>query len=104
VQGETGADGTPSNGLRAISDSEAAVVRRIFTDYAGGLSPRTIARALNNANVPGPRRGRWTASLILGNAIRETGILRNRLYAGELVWNRQHFIKDPATSKRIARG
>ena len=103
VQGETRADGTSSNGLRVIEESEATVVRRIFTDYAGGLSPRTIARALNSANVPGPRRGRWTASLILGNAIRETGILRNRLYAGELVWNRQHFIKDPTTGKRIAR-
>src|SRR6478736_6348900 len=53
--------------------------------YAGGLSPRTIARALNQANVPGSRGGRWTASLMLGNAARETGILRNRLYAGELV-------------------
>lgn len=39
----------------------------------------------------------------MGNALRETGILRNRLYAGELVWNRQHFIKDPASGKRVAR-
>jgi len=97
------ADGTTTAGMRAIEDAEAIVVRRIFTDYAAGLSPRTIARALNQANVSGPRGGRWTASLILGNAIRETGILRNRLYAGELVWNRQHFIKDPTSGKRVAR-
>jgi DNA invertase Pin-like site-specific DNA recombinase len=45
VQGATRADGAPSNGLRAVEESEAEVVRRIFTDYAGGLSPRTIARA-----------------------------------------------------------
>ncbi len=97
------ADGAASTGLRVIEETEAAVVRRIFAEYVGGLSPRKIARALNNANVSGPRGGRWTASLILGNAARETGILRNRLYAGELVWNRQHFIKDPTSGKRVAR-
>jgi site-specific DNA recombinase len=100
---ELAADGTPSTGQRAIEESEAKVVRSIFNDYLGGLSPRTIARTLNAANVPGPRGGRWTASLLLGNALREIGVLRNRLYIGELVWNRQHFIKDPATGKRIAR-
>ena len=97
------ADGPTAAGMRAIEDTEAIVVRRIFSNYAGGLSPRTIARALNQAKIPGPRGGWWTASLILGNALRETGILRNRLYAGELVWNRQHFIKDPASGKRVAR-
>jgi hypothetical protein len=29
--------------------------------------------------------------------------LRNELYAGRLVWNRQRFVKDPATGKRQAR-
>jgi site-specific DNA recombinase len=100
VSTETGPDREPPTGRRVI---EATVVCRIFVDYVGGLSPRKIARTLNDANVPGPRGGRWTASLILGNAIRETGILRNRLYAGELVWNRQHFIKDPTSGKRVAR-
>jgi site-specific DNA recombinase len=103
VSGQVRADGSAPTGLRLIEETEAAVVRRVFADYVGGLSPRKIARALNNANIPGPRRGRWTASLILGNASRETGILRNRLYAGELVWNRQHFIKDPTSGKRVAR-
>jgi DNA invertase Pin-like site-specific DNA recombinase len=97
------ADGTAAAGMRAIDDTEAVVVRQVFTDYAGGLSPRTIARALNQAKVSGPRGGQWTASLILGNAVRETGILRNRLYAGQRVWNRQHFIKDPTSGKRVAR-
>jgi DNA invertase Pin-like site-specific DNA recombinase len=92
-----------SAGRRVIEESEAAVIRRIYSDYLNGLSPRRIARALNQTGVPGPRGGRWTASLLLGNASREIGILRNRLYAGELVWNRQHFIKDPTTGKRVAR-
>jgi site-specific DNA recombinase len=93
----------PVTGEREIDADAAAVVRRIFAEYVAGRSPRTIARALNGEGVHGPRGGRWTASLILGNAERETGILRNRLYAGELVWNRQHFVKDPVTSKRVAR-
>ena len=31
------------------------------------------------------------------------GILNNELYAGVLVWNRQRFVKDPATGKRVSR-
>jgi DNA invertase Pin-like site-specific DNA recombinase len=55
-----------SAGRRVIEETEAAVIRRIYADYAGGLSPRKIARNLNQASVPGPRGGRWTASLLLG--------------------------------------
>jgi site-specific DNA recombinase len=32
-----------------------------------------------------------------------TSILHNRLYVGRLVWNRQRFLKDPDTGKRVAR-
>ena len=32
-----------------------------------------------------------------------TGIVNNELYAGVLVWNRQRFIKNPTTGKRVAR-
>lgn len=97
------ANGAVSTGERTIDEDEAAVVRRIFSLYVSGISPRAIAHQLNGEKVLGPRGGKWTASLILGNAARGTGILRNRLYAGEIVWNRQHFLKDPATGKRVAR-
>jgi hypothetical protein len=96
-------DGTIAAGDMEIIAEEAAIIRRVFTDYAGGLSPRAIAKALNREGVPGPRGGKWTASLILGNAVREIGLLRNRLYAGERVWNRQRFIKDPNNGKRVSR-
>ena len=95
--------GEAVTGEREIDDAQAAIIRRIFDEYAQGLSPRAIALRLNREGIPGPRDGKWTASLILGNAARETGILRNRLYAGELVWNRQRFVKDPTTGKRVAR-
>ena len=97
------ADGTPITGEMEIVSEEAAVIGRLFTDYASGVSPRSIAKSLNSEGVRGPRGGRWTASLILGNATRETGMLRNRLYSGERIWNRQRFLKDPATGRRVSR-
>ncbi|ABV92145.1 recombinase [Dinoroseobacter shibae DFL 12 = DSM 16493] len=96
------ADGTLATGERAINPDQAEVVRRILEDYKNGLSPRAIASTLNAEGVPGPR-GTWGASTIYGNHQRGTGILNNELYIGRLVWNRQRFIKDPATGKRQAR-
>ena len=34
---------TPDRGERRINDGEAAIVRRIFADYAAGRSPKAIA-------------------------------------------------------------
>ncbi len=31
------------------------------------------------------------------------GLLNNELYVGRLVWNRQRFVKNPDTGKRVAR-
>ena len=42
-------------GGRKINIAEAAVVVRIFRDYAEGASPWAIAAALNREGVPGPR-------------------------------------------------
>ncbi len=62
-----------------------------------------IARDLNHDGVPSPRGGQWNASTINGNRARRNGILHNELYAGNVVWNRQSFRKDPETGKRVAR-
>jgi site-specific DNA recombinase len=97
------ADGTPITGELEVEPKEAAIVRRIFESYVAGQSPRSIAVALNSEAVPGPRGGHWTASLLLGGAARETGLLRNRLYVGERVWNRQRWDRDPQTDRRVAR-
>ncbi|SMX39317.1 Recombinase [Maliponia aquimaris] len=95
-------DGGTTTGERRINEAEAAVVRRIFRDYANGISPRSIASALNREGVQGPR-ATWGASTIHGNQKRGTGILNNELYIGRLVWNRQRFLKDPMTGSRQAR-
>jgi site-specific DNA recombinase len=100
---EHDARGELIHGGRKINEAEAVVVRRIFTEFAAGKSPRAIARKLNVERIAGPQGKNWGPSTIYGNWRRGTGVLNNELYIGKLVWNRQTFIKDPATGKRQAR-
>jgi site-specific DNA recombinase len=97
------ADGTPIRGERKINTEEATIVCRIFGEFTAGRSPRAIAHDLNAEGIAGPRGSEWGPSTIHGNWRRGTGILNNDLYVGKLVWNRQHFIKDPNTGRRQAR-
>ena len=90
-------------GDRVINVAEATIVRRIFTEYAAGRSPRAIAITLNEEGVAGPRGAQWGPSTINGNRDRGTGILNNELYIGRLVWNRLRYVKDPETGKRVSR-
>jgi site-specific DNA recombinase len=90
-------------GGRIINTAEAAVVERIFTMFAHGISPRAIARQLNEDHVPGPENRAWQDTTIRGQKERGTGILNNELYIGQLVWNRCSYVKDPRTGKRVAR-
>jgi site-specific DNA recombinase len=58
---------------------EAAIVRRIFEQAAGGVSPFAIARHLNRDRIRAPRSHYWsgvTVKRVLGNA----------RYAGRLAW------------------
>lgn len=92
-----------SPGLLAIVPDEAAVVVRIFQDFADGKTPRDIAGNLNAENVAPPRGRYWAASTIYGNHKRGYGMLQNALYDGRIVWNRVHMVKDPDTGRRISR-
>lgn len=94
---------TGQAGELEILSHEAAIIRRIFDDYVRGRSPRDIAAALNSERVPGPRGGCWNASTVAGSRKRQNGILQNALYVGRILWNRQSFIKDPETGRRISR-
>jgi site-specific DNA recombinase len=96
-------DGSVSTGEREIDPPQAAIVRRIFNEYADGMAPRQIAARLNREAIPSPRGGQWNASTINGNRRRRNGILNNELYIGRITYNRQRFVKDPETGKRIAR-
>jgi site-specific DNA recombinase len=90
-------------GRLEILPDEAAVVRRIFASYVAGQSPRDIAGALNREGIRAPRGGCWNASTIGGSRTRQNGILQNRLYIGQTVWNRQTFIKNPENGRRVSR-
>ena len=96
-------DGSVSTGEREINPDQAAIIKRIFTEYADGMAPRRIASALNAEGITSPRGGQWNASTINGSRQRKNGILNNELYLGRIIYNRQRFVKDPETGKRVSR-
>lgn len=100
----------PAGGKRyGYAPGEAEIVLQIFKWYADGYSAPWIATELNRRKVPSPgaswkrttrRRGGWHPSAIVGNQKRGDGILNNRRYIGETVWNRCKWVKDPDSGKR----
>ena len=95
--------GASESGERRINAAEAAIVRRVFEEYAGGASPRTIAKTLNEVGVPGPGGRPWIDTTIRGQVDRGTGLLNNTVYAGELQWDRCSYVKNPQTGRQVAR-
>jgi len=96
-------DGTPVTGERRINPEEAKIIRRIFSEFAEGHSPKAIAKRLNAERIPGPRGAGWRDTAIRGHRQRGTGLLNNELYIGRLVWNRLRYVKTPDTGKRVSR-
>lgn len=90
-------------GARHVNEAEANVIRRIFEEFAGGRSPRAIAKQLNKEGKLGPRGHAWRDTTIRGHVTRGTGIVNNELYLGRLVWNRLRYVKDPNTGRRKSR-
>jgi site-specific DNA recombinase len=89
--------GEGHRGERMINEAQAAIVRRIFANYAAGMSPKRIALQLNKEGLQAPRGGCWSSSTINGNRRRGTGIINNEVYAGRIVWNRLAYVKEPET-------
>ena len=81
-------NGEPVRGERKINEAEAAIVRRIFREFAAGKSPKAIVTDLNRDGILGPFGHAWGHTTIRGHVNRGTGIVNNELYAGMLVWNR----------------
>jgi site-specific DNA recombinase len=103
VARELDSKGEPIRGGRTIDQTETKVIVRIFREYASGRSSRAIAHRLNMDGISVPNRKPWGVSTIHGNWRRGVGIFNNASYAGRLVWNRQQFIKDPRTGRRVTR-
>jgi DNA invertase Pin-like site-specific DNA recombinase len=91
------------HGGREIDEAETLVIHRIFSEFSTGKSPRRIAAELNREGKRGPGGRPWGDTTIRGHALRRTGILRNELYVGRLVWNRLRYVKDPSTGRRVSR-
>lgn len=108
----TGVDaaGVPTDRL-AIQPEEAALVRRIFSLYAEGLSLKRICRHLNDEGVPSPRAretgrynaGIWNPSTLSGDPALGEGILNNETYIGRRIFNRRTWIEVPNEQRGFRR-
>jgi site-specific DNA recombinase len=95
--------GLNRKGIRIIDPIEARVVIRIFEMFVSGLSPHAIVRQLNSEGISAKEGRVWSDSMVRGHPQRGSGILRNDIYIGRQIWNRQRFITDPNTGREIAR-
>ena len=86
-----------------INEKQAAVVRRMFTEYASGKSPRQIVQGFIDEGIPSPSGAHWNYQGIVGGSETGRGLIHNRLYIGELVRNRFTNVKNPDTGRRIVR-
>lgn len=78
-----------------LQPREAAVVLRVFTAYAAGLSLTRVVRMLNAEGVPGRLRASkgWSPATV-------SRLLDNEKYIGRWVWNKQELRRDPRTGRR----
>jgi site-specific DNA recombinase len=72
-----------------IYEPEAALVRRIFTDRAAGVSVRQICCSLNTDQIPSPAgKPGWPYSTV-------SRLLRNQAYIGRVYYNRTESVPNP---------
>ena len=64
---------------RKVGAGPPSIRSATFRDYAAGLSPKRIAKDLNQEGFRGPRGALWSPSTIHGNPKRGVGILHNEL-------------------------
>lgn len=92
-----------------IDPAQARIVRRIFQDFADGVSPVKIVERLNAESVPppgmnfrrrSPLKPTWCATALYGNPKFGLGLLNCHTYIGELVWGKSKWPKDPDTKRK----
>jgi site-specific DNA recombinase len=88
-----------SPGDRVIHEEEAAILLRVFTEYADLSPPRAITSALNDEGVPFREGRRWRPQLL----IEPRGLLFTKLYIGQVHWNRTRMEAHPVTRRKVAR-
>jgi site-specific DNA recombinase len=91
-------------GEREIDPEQAKIVLRVFTEYASGRSRRKIAADLTREGIPSPSGGKhWNYQSLVSGTSHRRGMLGNRLYVGELVWNACRTITNPETGRKVRR-
>jgi site-specific DNA recombinase len=90
----------------AVDGEKASMVLRVFSEYAAGCSPFTIASRLNEDGVAAPgatwaRTTRRKDAKWQKTAVRE--LLDNERYIGRVIFNRHEWRKDPKNGKRRCR-
>lgn len=85
---------------REIDPDAAAIIRRIFTEYVNLEPVREIAARLNRDGIPSPSGGQWNHQVFIAGGGNGKGIIGNRIYIGELIWNNCRSVKNPETEKR----
>jgi DNA invertase Pin-like site-specific DNA recombinase len=83
-------------GERTLHPEEAATILRIFSEYAGGKSPKAIADDLNAEGILGHRGKPWQWPRLTGGP---RALLTNRIYLGEIHWNNWRNARDPETGR-----
>ena len=78
-------------------------MKRIFSEYVVGVSPKQIAKKLNQEGIPSRRGGAWRVSTLIGNAEKGDGLLNNQLCIGKRVWGCRNWRRDPSTRNRTYR-
>jgi DNA invertase Pin-like site-specific DNA recombinase len=85
---------------REIDPEQAAIVKRIFTEYASLEPPREIAARLNAEGIPSPSGGLWNHQVFIAGGGNGKGMISNAIYVGRLHWNNQRSVINPETEKR----
>ena len=85
----------PTAGRRVVNAEQAAVVRRIFEDFAGGASIMGITNALNEAGIPSYTGRAWSPWTV-------RNMMRNPGYAGRTIFKRTktRHRRNPVNGKR----
>jgi site-specific DNA recombinase len=71
------------NGEMVVNESQAEIVRYIFTEILSGKGTHKIADELNQSNVPSKKGGRWTSTTI-------RGMVSNEKYTGDAVFQKTY--------------
>lgn len=77
-----------------IDPVEAAVVQRVFADYAAGVPVRRILEHLNADGTPAVGSS-WKIGAV-------QRLLTNEKYSGKLIWGRQRLVRRPGTRQKTA--